>query len=100
MIVEPSVGPKRLQARILDTPTLQYGAGSRQQTIVSFTGLKGVNLLTLTADRNLVTELGTCALYIPHCLLQCFNNFAVTKGRQEALPSGPCQTLDGCGLRT
>ncbi len=61
MHMAPNIGPQSLQARILEAPTLQYGVGSRQATIVSIESRMPRYILTMCLFyRNHNTERGTC----------------------------------------
>lgn len=50
--MQPNPNPLSLQARVLEAPVLQYGAGSKQPTIVSSTRL----FMGITALNNAIAE--------------------------------------------
>lgn len=61
MNVQTAAGPLPVQARILNPPTLKYGVGSRQPTIVrSSRPLIYYSLTLMTVSRLLATAPGIC----------------------------------------
>lgn len=77
MHVDPSVGPLKVDARVLPAPTLRYGPGSRQAAIVSSYVLKFCCKLLIIRFRPQETVHGMYVLFLPQ--MNCADIYPVGK---------------------